>query len=96
MDPESGNEEAAMPQLVEAETEQVEITAEPGVVEEASVRDSAELLRGETPFFGWEDIVPRLRSVRVPKPTEKMKQLKGLDQALVCKLFCWLCHIDWC
>jgi hypothetical protein len=89
MDPEPDNEEAAMPQPVEAETEQVEITAEPGVVEEAPVRDSAELLGGETPFFGWEDIVPRRRSARVPKPTEKMKQLKGLDQALVGILFRW-------
>ncbi len=36
----------------------------------------------EEEFFGWEERVPRRRSTRTPKPTEKMTQWKGLEATL--------------
>lgn len=124
MNPEPDIVEGVTPELVEAEVQQSENTAEPGaveedpvrdnvesleddapfygweaepgVVEEAPVRNSIETLEDDAPFFGWEDIIPRRRSARTPKPTEKMKQLKGLDQALIGKLYCWSWYIGWC
>lgn len=36
-------------------------------------------IENEDPFFGWEEREPRRRSARTPKPTEKLRQWKGLE-----------------
>ena len=37
----------------------------------------------EEPFYGFDEIPQRRRSTRTSKPTEKMKQFKGIHEALI-------------
>ena len=71
--------EETVQQPEQMEKDEVPSTGSPERIE-APVSEDLDI---EEPFYGFDEIPQRRRSTRTSKPTEKMKQFKGIHEALI-------------